>query len=203
MPGIIGYGPDGRFFFSGDGKRLITTLSRDSFSESDHVVFQIMNVPDLTPGVAIAEPRFGWSPVVLSPDGSLIMGALANSTSGVWRTADLSPLPRMPEASPPYGFLGNGMLQIYFSIFNPLDGTKLGYAIGSAISPDGRLAVVLLSGSKSSVLRLADLTTQAVLDTSALVFPLGPVWAFSRDNRFVAGAGKDLNGSPKVVVSTP
>jgi WD40 repeat protein len=54
--------------------------------------------------------------------------------------------------------------------------------------------------ANSSVIRLADLTTQAVLDTGDLVFPLGYVWAFSRDHRFVAGAGKDSKRNPKVVV---
>jgi WD40 repeat protein len=190
-------GADGRFFLSGDGAKLIATVHGAVGAGS--AVFQVMNLPDLTAGPTIAEPGFGWSPVVFSPDGSLVMGVLGNA-SGVWRTADLSPLPRLPETSPPYGFLGNGMLQIYYSVFNPLDGTKLGFAIGSEMSPDGRLVVISSPSPKSSIIRLADLSTQAVIDTTALVFPLGPVWAFSRDNRFLAGAGKDPSGNPKVVV---
>jgi WD40 repeat protein len=189
---------DGRFFLSGDGAQLIATVRVTGGGDS--AVLQVMNVPALTAGPTITEPGFNWSPVVFSPDGSLVMGVHANASSGVWRTADLSPLPQLPESAPPYGFLGNGMLQIYYSVFNPLDGTKLGMATGSGISPDGRLVMVQSPPPKSSIIRLADLSTQAVIDTSALSLPLEPVWAFSRDGRFVAGAGKDPSGNPEVVV---
>jgi len=127
------------------------------------------------------------------------MGALTRP-GAVWRTSDLSLLSTLPEASPPYGFLGNGMFQMYDSIFNPLDGTKLGSAIGSGVSPEGTLAVVESTLSKWWVVRLADLTIQAVLNASELAAPLGPDWVFSRDGRVVAEAGNDAKGNPTVIV---
>jgi WD40 repeat protein len=189
---------DGRFFFSGDGTRIISTLQGTAGDQRP--VFQILNVPDLTRGAVIAEPALSPSLVVLSPDGSLITAGLWNSTTGVWRAADLSPVSRVAEGAYDCAFLGNGMLQIYSSAYNPLDGTRLGYAVGSGISPDGRLAVFSSPYPRSSVIRLADLTTQTVLESSTLAFPVGPNWAFSADNRFVAAAGADSHGDSKVMV---
>jgi WD40 repeat protein len=199
-PGGSGSGWDGRFFFSGDGTQLITTVATGAANGNNRLVFQIINVPDLTAGAVIAEPQFLWSPAFFSPDGSLILGVLAGVSGAVWQTADLSLLSLLSERSPPFGFLGNGMLQIDNDTFNPRDGTKLGYATGSQVSPDGRLAVTASPHPKSSVIRLSDLSTQAVLDTSPLNPYLVPVWAFSRDNHVVAVAGQDPTGNPKVIV---
>jgi len=62
VQGISGFGPDGRFFLSGDGKRLIATLPPGSLDGAEHVLFQIMNVPDLTPGPVVSEPQFSIHP---------------------------------------------------------------------------------------------------------------------------------------------
>jgi WD40 repeat protein len=188
----------GGFFFSDAGTRLIFKVQ--ATIGADLPVFQIMNVPDLTTGATIAEPMVGWGPAVLSPDGSLLMEGLLSGKSTVWRTTDLSEVSRLPEQSLPNAFLANGMLQIYLWIFNPLDGTKLGYAIASAISPDGRLAVAPSTNLQWLVIRLADLKTQAVIDGNALAYTIGPDWVFSRDNRYVVGSGRDPNGKPKVIV---
>jgi len=189
-------GADGRFFFSGDGARLIATVHGDIGP-----AFQIMNLPDLTAGPTIAEPQLADGPVVLSPDGSLVVGSLG-ITAEVWQTADLAPVQRLSESSTAgvVGFLGNGMLQLGSTVFDPLAGTKLGLGIGSAVSPDGRLAVVSLPGQKWSVIRLADLGTQVAIDASGFASSLPSVWAFSRDNHVVAAAGKDPNGHSKVIV---
>lgn len=189
-------GADGRFFFSSDGARLIATV---------HGVigpaFQIMNVPDLTAGPIIAEPQPAAGPVVLSPDGSLVVGGLGVGAE-VWQTVDQAPVQRLSDADAfgGVGFLGNGMLQFGGSVFNPLDGTKLGYGIADAISPDGRLAMVSMAGPKWSVIRLADLSTQVAIDASGFAASLPSVWSFSRDNGVVAAAGKDSNGKWKVIV---
>jgi WD40 repeat protein len=46
---------------------------------------------------------------------------------------------------------------------------------------------------------VSDLSTQAVLDSRAIETSLTR-WVLTRDNRFVAGAGKDAQGAPKVLV---
>ena len=97
-----------------DDVRLISTLSHRDESDAGPSAFQILSLPDLTRRAVIAEPQFAYagSPVVFSPDGTLVTSLLASYVSGVWRTADLSLPSRLPKAATDYGFLGNGMLEV-------------------------------------------------------------------------------------------
>ena len=186
----------GRIFFSGDGTRLISMLSGED-DGGDRLVLQVINVPDLTRRAVVAGPVFGWGRMALSPDGSLV-AAQANVNGGVWRTADLSAVSRVIDATQGgYAFLGNGMLDVWpYSMYDPLTGTKLGDALGSAISADGRLGLFSLVSYRWVVARLSDLTTQALLDSAV---PYGP-WVFSSDKRFVASVPTFASGGTQVRV---
>lgn len=192
---------DGRFFFSGDGQRLITTLSSQYSSASDLPVFQVWNVPAFTALATIAEPRLFWAgPAAFSPDGSIVAARLQTS-SGLWNDPGLSPLSRITDASQRYQFLGNGLVALDSDgLYDPSDGQEVGRApiLWVEISPDGTLAVALTSLTQYAIVRLADLKVTALLD--GVSNDATNVWAFSRDNRFLADAASSSSGNPTLTV---
>jgi WD40 repeat protein len=191
---------EGRFFTSGDGTHLVSMLTGVTTANGDYAVFQILSLPGLTQSAAVVEPHLFAGPVVFSPDGSLLASRLETS-GGVWRATDLSLVSRLPDViQESYSFLANGTLEVWpLSIDDPLTGTKLGGSLGSAVSPDGTLALVL-TPSQTSVVRLADLSTQAVVDASALRTSQELACAFSRDNRFLALAPNAEGSSAQATV---
>jgi WD40 repeat protein len=183
-------GSDERFLFSGDGMRLLTSISPRHVSDSDRPVFQVRAVSDLALESTLSAPRPSTAgPFSFSPDGSLVAARLFSS-SGVWRAADASPVSRIPEISDNYDFLGNGMLTLRRgTTYDPSDGRRVAPDLlpWLGISPDGTLAVSALLTSVA-IVRLSDLSTVATLDASPNALNL---WVFSRDNRFVAVAAGD------------
>ena len=181
---------DGRFFFSGDGRQVISTLTYTYGNE----IAQVLDVPGFNRAFTIAEPRPFWAgPAVFSPDGSWVATRLGvPDQNAVWRATDLADISRSSPATQFIAFLGNGMIDTLRPpwLYDSSSGQKLAIApaVWPAISPDGRLAVTKAS-PQPFVTRLADLTTQAVLDTTSNRLP--PMhgqneYGFSRDNRFLA-----------------
>jgi WD40 repeat protein len=193
---------DGRFFFSADGTQILSmvTLYTHPDTDGNRPVFQIVSVPDLTRRAVVALPEVRGPPV-FAPDGSLVVLNLENVTTGVWGTSDLSLLSALPQDAADYGFLGNGTLESLplGPIYDSLTGTRLGSGLAWAISPDGRLGGYP-QVPDSWVFRLADLSIQASIDTSALGPGVALSWAFSPDNHFVACAGTDAQGDFLVTV---
>jgi WD40 repeat protein len=197
FPGAGGGTPDGRFFFSGDGRHLIATVGA-SYADS-RPVLHVVSLPAVAPQTVIAEPWHAWSaPAVFSPDGTLLVSGLLYS-SAVWRVSDLSPIVRIAKTSAQYAFLGNGTLYLltYLQLYDLPSGEQLANPPTSifwqAISPDGRLAVMPMYPN-AVIIRLADLSTQAVLEPppppeqtyTSLFFSGARPFAYSSDSHFLA-----------------
>jgi WD40 repeat protein len=186
---------DGRFFFSADGTEIVSTLTAVPYPYGENrPVFQIVSVPGLVPQAVIAGPQVG-APLVFSPDGSLVAAQFANSTTGVWRTSDLSLLSDLPQDGGG-AFLANGTFEFLpiGPFYNPLTGASLGLGFAYAISPDGRLGTFQFIPD-SWVFRLADLSIQATVPTPTVGLTTDHNWTFSPDNRIVAGTGTDPQGN--------
>ena len=191
---------DGRFFFSGDGRRVISTLSAQYSVADDLPIFQITPVSDLTSTTIAAEPRPFWAgPGTFSPDGSVLVTRLAMTTA-VWRAADLAPISHIAASAQVYSFLGNGLVALDGAwVYDPADGHRVGlpsdWLLG--VSPDGTLAASLDSSATPDIIRLSDL--RAISTVAAPSFA-GAKFIFSRDNRFLAYAGTDRNASGILMV---
>ena len=150
---------DGRFFFSADGTKILSTLTAVPYPYGyNRPVSQIVSVPDLVQQAAIAEPEVLGAPT-FAPDGSLFALALANGTTGVWRTSDLSLLSlTYPGEGSVYALPWQWGVRapLVQKIYNPLTGAALGPGLAHAISPDGRLGMYQFTPN-SWVFRLSDL----------------------------------------------
>jgi len=189
---------DGRFFFSGDGSRVIASLPTIYPQGEDLPVFHILASQGLGLETLVAEPLMApRGTAAFSPDGTLV-AADRQQTTGLWHTEDLSLLSSIAATSGAYGFLGNGLLSLLaIRIYNPATGQLVAFQPSSwlGVSPDGTLAVTTRT-PVPEVTRLADMTRQATLTPdSPMPTVLGGGAAFSRDNRIVVvgvNAGNDV-----------
>ena len=193
---------DGRFFFSGDGQHVISTLGGSAQdSVADHLpVFQVTPVSDLTHSTIVAEPKAFWQgPGTFSPDGSILVTRLA-LTSAVWNAASLAPISRFDATAQVYSFLGDGLFALDGGwVYDPLTGQRVGYLSYAllGVSPDGTRAASLGPTANPEVIRLSDL---AVVDSISVPSVSGATFTFSRDNRSLAYAGYDFSGAGPVLI---